>query len=113
MSSKRKNDKSHITKVITLQKDIYNKFKEVYKDINLSLFVELCMQEALRLAGINVLLEEDKILLGKAKTTVDKLEKILKSKELVERLRIYKHIDNAKKYANLYRKQSLQKEDIE
>jgi len=113
LSSKRKNDKSHIRKIITIQKDIYDKFREVYPDVNLSLFVELCIQDALKLKGVNILLEEDKILLGKAKTTVDRLEKILKSKELVERLRTHMHINNAKKYADLYKKQSLQNKDTE
>lgn len=113
MSSKKKrrND-NHVIKTVSIQKDLYEKFKEIYPDVNLSFFIELCMQEALKLAGISILLEEDKIILNKAKTTIDKLEKILKTKEIVDRLRIYTNLKRAKIESDLYKSYVL-KNDTE
>jgi len=112
LSSKKNKEKHHVTKTITVQKDLYDKFKEIYPDVNLSFFIELCMQEALKLAGINILLEEDKIIMKKAKTTVDRLEKILKSKEIVERLRIWQNLKRASIESDLY-KSNVLKNDTE
>jgi len=96
---KRNKIHEHTVKTINIEKKLYELFIEKYPFINFSLFIELCMREALKLKGINYKLIEDEIFEGKIKTTAKKLEKILQHLGLIQQIDFNEQVEIAHKEA--------------
>jgi len=76
------NNHKHKNITITVEENLYELFSEVFPDVNLSYFLELCMQKALELAGIKYKLYEDELLERRLDEALQSWEVIINTNDL-------------------------------
>jgi len=92
----------HIKVNLSVEKKLLELFTQEYPDINLSYLLELVLQEALKLKGINYELYEDIVLEKKAHRVVKSLKSLVETMRLGKTVGKKDLIDRAESESKLY-----------
>ena len=100
--SRRVEGHEHIRTTISIEKELLELFNQEYPFINVSYLLEVVMQEALRLRGINYTLHEDEILEKKAEKTIKSLKKLVETANLARKVFSKNLLERVEKEGDLH-----------
>jgi len=93
----------HTRTTLSVEKELLELFSREYPHVNISYLLEVIMQEALRLKGINYSLYEDEVFEKKAEKTIKSLKRLVETANLARKIFSKELLERAEKEGELHK----------